>query len=99
MASEYFICPDPDDPEQIRFTQKGIECYGKAFGQLGLDIRKIRTRREVREALALLSYRGLRTLAQQVLDPELDEQMSDSEAYQEGVSLRPSRKPTLTLID
>ena len=50
MNARQLYIQDPIS-KTIRFTQSGIEQYGEKFGQVGFDIRKIRTLSEFERAV------------------------------------------------
>ncbi len=50
MDARQLFIQDPLS-KKIRFTRSGIEQYGEKFGQVGFDIRKIRTMSEFERAV------------------------------------------------
>jgi hypothetical protein len=50
MNARQLFIQDPLS-KKIRFTRSGIEQYGEKFGQVGFDIRKIRTMSEFERAV------------------------------------------------
>ena len=49
---------------KIRVTAKGIELFSRQFAEVGVDIRAITTRDEVRHALDLILAKQMREFAQ-----------------------------------
>ena len=50
MNARQLFIQDPIS-KRIRFTQAGIERYGKKFGRVGFDIKKIKTMAEFERAV------------------------------------------------
>lgn len=48
---------------KIRVTRQGVELFGKKFSEVGINIRKITTRDDIRHALDLMLAKQVREFA------------------------------------
>jgi hypothetical protein len=74
MNTRQLYIQDPIS-KRIRFTQSGIELYGKNFGRAGFDIKKIKTMAEFERAVDASFAQDMQKLAVTTRgqDAEIDE--------------------------
>lgn len=77
MQARQLFIEDPQT-QRIRFTQHGIDRYGKRFAQIGFDIKTIRTMEHFEKAVDALFEHDMVNLArtEKGKDTHLDNVMS-----------------------